>query len=42
VLGQAGFAHLEKAVRFTEFGLQMSPLRTGTDGFFVAVLRKAA
>jgi 16S rRNA (cytosine967-C5)-methyltransferase len=39
VLTQSGFGQLETAVRFTEFGLQMTPLRTGTDGFFVAVLR---
>ena len=26
------------AVRFTEHGLQMTPLRTGTDGFYVAML----
>ena len=32
---------LADAVRFTRHGLQMSPARTGTDGFFVAVLKKA-
>jgi 16S rRNA (cytosine967-C5)-methyltransferase len=40
VLAGAGLAHLESAVRMTEHGLQMSPLRTGTDGFYVAVVRR--
>lgn len=31
---------LAPALRFTEHGLQMSPARTGTDGFFVANLRR--
>ena len=31
---------LSEAVRFTAHGLQMTPLRTGTDGFYVSVLRK--
>jgi 16S rRNA (cytosine967-C5)-methyltransferase len=40
VLAGAGLAHLESAVRMTEHGLQMSPLRTGPDGFYVAVVRR--
>jgi 16S rRNA (cytosine967-C5)-methyltransferase len=39
VLAAAGLEGLADAVRLTERGLQMSPLRTGTDGFYVAVLR---
>jgi 16S rRNA (cytosine967-C5)-methyltransferase len=39
VLAGAGLEHLSDALRFTEHGLQMTPLRTGTDGFYVAVLR---
>jgi 16S rRNA (cytosine967-C5)-methyltransferase len=38
VLARAGLPHLSDAVRFTPFGLQMTPRKTGTDGFFVAVL----
>lgn len=30
-----------KAVRYSPQGLLMTPLRTGTDGFFVSILRKA-
>jgi 16S rRNA (cytosine967-C5)-methyltransferase len=40
VLAGAGFGHLAEAVRFTERGLQMTPLKTGTDGFFVAVITR--
>ncbi|HEV2559162.1 MAG TPA: RsmB/NOP family class I SAM-dependent RNA methyltransferase [Microvirga sp.] len=40
VLSGAGLSHLADATRTTEHGLQMTPLRTGTDGFYVAVLRK--
>ena len=36
--GDAGA--LAPAVRATRFGLQMTPRRTGTDGFYVAVLRQ--
>ena len=39
VLAGAGFGPLAEAVRFTGSGLLMTPLRTGTDGFYVAVLR---
>ena len=39
VLAGAAYGHLAEAVRFTENGLLMTPLRTGTDGFYVAVLR---
>jgi len=42
VLENAGLAKLEEAVRPTEHGLQMTPLRTGTDGFYVAVLMRKA
>ncbi len=38
VVAGSGLAGLAEAVRFTERGLQMSPLRTGTDGFYVALL----
>jgi 16S rRNA (cytosine967-C5)-methyltransferase len=40
VLARAGFSHLSEALLFTSHGLQMTPLRTGTDGFFVAVLER--
>jgi 16S rRNA (cytosine967-C5)-methyltransferase len=40
VLARAGLAHLAGSVRFTAHGLQMTPLRTGTDGFFVAVVKR--
>jgi 16S rRNA (cytosine967-C5)-methyltransferase len=30
-----------KAVRYSPQGLLMTPLRTGTDGFFVSILHKA-
>src|SRR5215218_1321128 len=35
---QAGLSTLEDKVRLTPRGLQMSPRRTGTDGFYVAIL----
>ena len=40
-LAAANLTSLGEAVRITAFGLQMSPLRTGTDGFYVAVLIKS-
>jgi 16S rRNA (cytosine967-C5)-methyltransferase len=40
VLARAGMDGLANAVRFTDHGLQMTPSRTGTDGFFVAVLTR--
>jgi 16S rRNA (cytosine967-C5)-methyltransferase len=40
VLQGAGLDRLADAVRLTTHGLQMTPLRTGTDGFFVAVLER--
>lgn len=40
VLAVAGLSRLAEAVRFTRYGLQMSPLRTGTDGFYVAVIQR--
>jgi 16S rRNA (cytosine967-C5)-methyltransferase len=42
ILEQAGLGHLGGLTRTTALGLQMTPGRTGTDGFFVAILRKAA
>jgi 16S rRNA (cytosine967-C5)-methyltransferase len=42
VLAGAGIGGLADAVRPTACGLQMTPLRTGTDGFYVAVLRRSA
>ena len=41
VLHGAGLDRLADAVRFTAPGLQMTPLRTGTDGFYVAVRVRA-
>jgi 16S rRNA (cytosine967-C5)-methyltransferase len=38
----SGLSTLGEAVRFTRHGLQMSPLRTGTDGFYVALLQRTA
>jgi 16S rRNA (cytosine967-C5)-methyltransferase len=40
ILQTAGLSHLEQSIRPTALGLQMTPLRTGTDGFYVAVLRR--
>ncbi|WP_230532114.1 RsmB/NOP family class I SAM-dependent RNA methyltransferase [Microvirga roseola] len=42
VLKQAGFAHLKDRARPTAHGLQLTPLTTGTDGFYIAVLRRKA
>ncbi len=39
-LAAAGLSALAGAVRFTKYGLQMSPLRTATDGFYVAMIRR--
>jgi 16S rRNA (cytosine967-C5)-methyltransferase len=36
----AGPGSLRDSVRVTAHGIQMSPLRTGTDGFYVAVLQR--
>jgi 16S rRNA (cytosine967-C5)-methyltransferase len=41
-LAAAGLSAMADAVRFTKHGLQMSPLRTGTDGFYVAMLLREA
>lgn len=41
VLRGADLEHLDGAVRPTSLGLQLSPLKTGTDGFYVAVLRRS-
>ena len=38
-LGERAFV-FRRAVRMSEEGLLMTPLRTGTDGFFVAMLRR--
>jgi 16S rRNA (cytosine967-C5)-methyltransferase len=40
VLKRAEMEKLAPLVRNTKHGLQMTPLKTGTDGFYVAVLRK--
>ncbi|MGA0593604.1 RsmB/NOP family class I SAM-dependent RNA methyltransferase [Enterovirga sp. CN4-39] len=39
-LAAAGLSGLGEAVRLTGHGLQMSPLRTGTDGFYVAMIKR--
>jgi 16S rRNA (cytosine967-C5)-methyltransferase len=41
VLAGAGLESLADRVRFTRHGLQMTPLRTGTDGFYVAHLARS-
>jgi 16S rRNA (cytosine967-C5)-methyltransferase len=41
MLGVAGLGDLADAVRITTYGLQMSPLRTETDGFYVASLARS-
>lgn len=38
----AGPDSLRAAVRRTAHGIQMSPLRTGTDGFYVAIIARKA
>ncbi len=38
-LPAAGLAHLADRVRLTEHGVQLTPRLTGTDGFYIAVLR---
>jgi 16S rRNA (cytosine967-C5)-methyltransferase len=40
MLGRAGLSHLANAVRLTQYGLQMTPRSTQTDGFYVAELRR--
>lgn len=40
VPARAGLARVTDALLFTIHGLQMTPLRTGTDGFFVAVIER--
>ncbi|HZH53528.1 MAG TPA: RsmB/NOP family class I SAM-dependent RNA methyltransferase [Microvirga sp.] len=40
VLRSAELPHLQDSIRPTAVGLQLSPHRTGTDGFYVAVLRR--
>ncbi|QFU16635.1 RsmB/NOP family class I SAM-dependent RNA methyltransferase [Microvirga thermotolerans] len=42
VLAGAGMRDLEAALRPTALGWQMTPLRTGTDGFYVAVLLRSS
>lgn len=39
-LASAGLSALKEVVRPTTYGLQLTPLKTGTDGFYVAVLIK--
>ncbi|MBQ0824406.1 RsmB/NOP family class I SAM-dependent RNA methyltransferase [Microvirga sp. HBU67558] len=38
ILDASRLGHIEKAVRATAHGLQLTPLRTGTDGFYAAIL----
>jgi 16S rRNA (cytosine967-C5)-methyltransferase len=38
VLEQAGFGSLKGSVRPTAHGLQLTPYKTGTDGFYAAIL----
>jgi 16S rRNA (cytosine967-C5)-methyltransferase len=40
VLAAAGLERLRDVIRPTTVGLQLSPRKTGTDGFYVAVLRR--
>ncbi|WP_134496784.1 RsmB/NOP family class I SAM-dependent RNA methyltransferase [Microvirga pakistanensis] len=40
VLGSAGLERLETVIRPTLHGLQMTPRKTGTDGFYAAVLAR--
>ena len=40
LLEEAGLGVLREGVRFTGHGLQMTPLLTGTDGFYVSALRR--
>lgn len=42
VLADAGLPELAQAVRFTGLGLQMTPRLTGTDGFYIALLRRGS
>jgi 16S rRNA (cytosine967-C5)-methyltransferase len=42
VLARAGLGTLAGCLRLTNHGLQMTPRRTGTDGFYVAELRSAS
>jgi 16S rRNA (cytosine967-C5)-methyltransferase len=42
LLARASLSHLADAARLTEHGLQMTPRLTGTDGFYVAALRRAS
>jgi 16S rRNA (cytosine967-C5)-methyltransferase len=39
MLEAAGLRPLADVVRVTARGIQLTPLRTGTDGFYVSVLR---
>ena len=40
VIAASGLHHLTEAVRLTRHGLQMTPFRTRTDGFYVAILQR--
>jgi 16S rRNA (cytosine967-C5)-methyltransferase len=42
VLMRAGLGHLAGSVHLMEYGLQMTPRLTGTDGFYVVELRSAS
>jgi 16S rRNA (cytosine967-C5)-methyltransferase len=41
-LARAGLSHWAGSTRLTKHGLQMTPRLTGTDGFYVAELRRAS
>ena len=41
-LARAGLDPLAQAARLTSMGVQMTPRRTGTDGFYVAIIRRSA
>jgi 16S rRNA (cytosine967-C5)-methyltransferase len=42
MLAQAGLGELSAQTRATALGLQMTPRKTATDGFFVAILQRAS
>jgi 16S rRNA (cytosine967-C5)-methyltransferase len=42
LLGTSELGFLKNATRRTAYGLQLTPQQTGTDGFFIAVLRRKA
>jgi 16S rRNA (cytosine967-C5)-methyltransferase len=42
LLATSGLDFLKNATRRTAYGLQLTPLQTGTDGFFIALLRRGS